>query len=414
MVKYLNTTNINFEQDFNDLLLQNRCVQNDVSGVVKDILQNVKNHGDQALFDYTKKFDKFLIDNYTIRVRKQEIEDALSNCNEDTLKALKLSAKRITDFHIRHIPENDQITDDIGGKAAYPSSVLMNSIPAKVAGVERIVMVVPSPNGYLNPLVLVAAHISGISEIYKIGGAQAIAALAYGTETVKSVDVIAGPGNAYVAAAKKEVFGTVGIDMIAGPSEILVLADNKNDPSWVAIDLLSQAEHDEMSQSILITDSEAYADKVVDEIEKHLKTMPRADIARVSWQNQGCIIIVSDLNDAPVLINQIAPEHLELAIEDPKRVLTKIRNAGSIFIGRYTPEAIGDYIAGPNHVLPTSGNARFSSGLSALNFMKRTTLIQCDAKSLAKIGPSAMILAGEEGLDAHKESIAIRLEKKIT
>ena len=433
MVKHLNTTNINFEQDFNDLLLQNRCVQNDVSGVVKDILQNVKNHGDQALFDYTKKFDKFLIDNYTIRVRKQEIEDALSNCNEDTLKALKLSAKRITDFHIRHIPENDQITDDIGvglgirwnaveaagiyvpgGKAAYPSSVLMNAIPAKVAGVERIVMVVPSPNGYLNPLVLVAAHISGISEIYKIGGAQAIAALAYGTETVKSVDVIAGPGNAYVAAAKKEVFGTVGIDMIAGPSEILVLADNKNDPSWVAIDLLSQAEHDEMSQSILITDSEAYADKVVDEIEKHLKTMPRADIARVSWQNQGCIIIVSDLNDAPVLINQIAPEHLEVAIEDPKRVLTKIRNAGSIFIGRYTPEAIGDYIAGPNHVLPTSGNARFSSGLSALNFMKRTTLIQCDAKSLAKIGPSAMILAGEEGLDAHKASIAIRLEKKIT
>ena len=431
MVKYLNTNDTNFNHNFNDLLVQNRNMENDVSSVVKGILKNVKNKGDQALFDYTEKFDNFLINNNTIQVNKQEIQDALSNCNDDTLKALKLSAKRITDFHIRHIPENDQMTDDIGvklgirwnaveaagiyvpgGKATYPSSVLMNAIPAKVAGVERIVMVVPSPNGYLNPLVLVAAYISGISEIYKIGGAQAIAALAYGTETVKSVDVITGPGNAYVAAAKKEVFGTVGIDMIAGPSEILVLADNKNDPSWVAIDLLSQAEHDEMSQSILITDNKAYADKVVDEMKKHLKNMPRADIARASWENHGYIIIVSDLNEAPALINEIAPEHLELAIEDCQKVLAKIKNAGSIFIGRHTPEAIGDYIAGPNHVLPTSGNARFSSGLSTLNFMKRTTLIECDVESLAKIGPSAMILAGEEGLDAHKKSIAIRLGKK--
>jgi histidinol dehydrogenase len=431
MVKRLNSSDGNFEQDFNDLLLKNRDTENDVSGVVKDILRDVKARGDQALFEYTEKFDGLSLTADTMRVSEQEIEDALKACAGDTLDALKLAAQRITDFHIRHIPENDQMTDDAGvklgvrwnaveaagiyvpgGKAAYPSSVLMNAVPAVAAGVERIIMVVPSPKGYLNPLVLAAAHISGITEIYRIGGAQAVAALAYGTETIKAVDIIAGPGNAYVAAAKKEVFGTVGIDMIAGPSEILVLADNKNDPKWVAMDLLSQAEHDEVAQSILITDDQEYAIKVIDAVEDHLKTLPRANIARASWNNHGCVITVSDLDDAPALINQIAPEHLELAVADCEKMLSKIRNAGSIFIGRYTPEAIGDYIAGPNHVLPTSGSARFSSGLSVLDFMKRSTLIECDAASIAKIGPSAMTLAGEEGLDAHKKSIEIRLTEK--
>ena len=429
MINRLNNTDENFEQAFKDLLTKNRDTENDVSGVVKDILRDVKARGDQALIEYTEKFDGLCLNTETMRVSEQETEDALKACADETLDALKLAAKRITDFHIRHIPENDHMTDDAGvklgvrwnaveaagiyvpgGKAAYPSSVLMNAIPAKAAGVERIIMVVPAPKGYLNPLVLAAAHISGISEIYKIGGAQAVGALAYGTETIKAVDIIAGPGNAYVAAAKKEVFGTVGIDMIAGPSEILVLADNKNDPKWVAMDLLSQAEHDEVAQSILITDNEAYANTVIDAVEDHLKTLPRADIAQASWNNHGCVITVDDLDDAPALINQIAPEHLELAVEDKDRLLSKIRNAGSIFIGRHTPEAIGDYIAGPNHVLPTSGSARFSSGLSVLDFMKRSTLIECDEASLAKIGPSAMVLADEEGLDAHKKSISIRLK----
>ncbi|MBL4603809.1 MAG: histidinol dehydrogenase, partial [Emcibacteraceae bacterium] len=292
------------------------------------------------------------------------------------------------------------------------SSVLMNAIPAKAAGVARIIMVVPSPKGYLNPLVLAAAHISGITEIYKIGGAQAVAALAYGTETIEAVDIIAGPGNAYVAAAKKEVFGTVGIDMIAGPSEILVVADNKNDPKWVAIDLLSQAEHDEVAQSILITDDQDYADKVINAVDEHLKTLPRAAIARESWENHGAVIIVGDMSEAPDLINRIAPEHLELALENAREFSEEIRNAGSIFIGRYTPEAIGDYIAGPNHVLPTSGSARFSSGLNVLNFMKRNTIIECNEGSLRKIGPAAMILADAEGLEAHKKSIEIRLAEE--
>jgi histidinol dehydrogenase len=287
----------------------------------------------------------------------------------------------------------------------------MNAIPAKAAGVDRIVMVVPSPKGYLNPLVLAAAHISGITEIYKIGGAQAVGALSYGTDTIKPVDVIAGPGNAYVAAAKKEVFGTVGIDMIAGPSEILVLADNKNDPKWIAMDLLSQAEHDEVAQSILITDDSDYANQVIDAIDFHLESLPRAEIARTSWENHGCVIIVDKIENAPSLIDQIAPEHLELALDKADEYSKKIRNAGSIFIGRYTPEAIGDYIAGPNHVLPTSGSARFSSGLSVVDFMKRNTLIECDADNLGIIGPSAMRLAEEEGLDAHKNSIGIRLKE---
>lgn len=429
MVNVINDNGPNFDTDFAALLKANRNTENDVSDVVKDILQNIKERGDDALIDYTAKFDELYLTPNSMRVSNDEINEALDACADETLDALKLAAKRIHDFHIRHIPDNDQMTDDIGvklgvrwnaveaagiyvpgGKAAYPSSVLMNAIPAKAAGVERIVMVVPSPKGYLNPMVLAAAHISGITEIYKIGGAQAVGALAYGTETIKAVDVIAGPGNAFVAAAKKEVFGTVGIDMIAGPSEILVTADNKNDPKWIAMDLLSQAEHDEVAQSILITDDAVYADQVIKSVDEHLETLPRADIARASWENHGCVIVVESIENAPVLIDQIAPEHLELAVDNADKFATKIRNAGSIFIGRYTPEAIGDYIAGPNHVLPTSGSARFSSGLSVIDFMKRNTLIECDARNLGIIGPSAMRLAEEEGLDAHKHSIGIRLD----
>lgn len=429
MVKQINSKSTSFTQDFGELLKANRETENDVSDVVKEILADVKTRGDAALFEYTKKFDDLTLTAQTMRVSDKEIEDAIAACADETLEALKTAAKRITDFHIRHIPENDDMIDAEGvalgvrwhavdaagiyvpgGKAAYPSSVLMNAIPAKAAGVERITMVVPSPNGYLNPLVLAAAHIAGITEICKIGGAQAVGALAYGTETIDSVDIIAGPGNAYVAAAKKEVFGTVGIDMIAGPSEILVVADNKNDPRWIAIDLLSQAEHDEVAQSILITDDEVYAKQVIDAVEEHLATLPRANIARTSWDNHGYVITVGNIEEAPALVNRIAPEHLELAVENAKDMLGDIRNAGSIFVGRYTPEAIGDYIAGPNHVLPTSGSARFSSGLSVLNFMKRNTVIECSEDSLNTIGPAAMTLAEEEGLDAHKKSIGIRLK----
>lgn len=429
MVKELNSKSTSFDQEFDALLKANRDTENDVSGVVKDILADVKARGDVALFDYTQKFDDLALTTETMRVSRKEIDAAIAACSDETLDALKIAAKRISDFHIRHIPENDDVVDAEGvrlgvrwhavdaagiyvpgGKAAYPSSVLMNAIPAKTAGVQRIIMVVPAPKGFLNPLVLAAADIAGISEIYKIGGAQAVGALAYGTETIKAVDIIAGPGNAYVAAAKKEVFGTVGIDMIAGPSEILVVADTKNDPRWIAIDLLSQAEHDEVAQSILITDDEKYAKQVIMAVEDHLATLPRADIARTSWDNHGCVITVDNINDAPALVNRIAPEHLELAVEGAKEMLSTIRNAGSIFVGRYTPEAIGDYIAGPNHVLPTSGSARFSSGLSVLNFMKRNTVIECSEESLNTIGPAAMTLAEEEGLDAHKKSIGIRLK----
>ena len=428
MVKELNTSSSLFQEDFNTLLDLSRDTENDVSGVVKEILNDVKRRGDKAVFDYTSKFDNLELNSETMRVSESEVKDAVASCDAETLDALNIAAQRIRDFHIRHIPKGDKLTDDEGvelsvrwnavssagiyvpgGKAAYPSSVLMNAIPAVAAGVERIIMVVPTPNGHINPLVLAAAHISGISEIYKIGGAQAVAALAYGIETIDPVDVIAGPGNAYVAAAKKEVFGTVGIDMIAGPSEILVVADNKNDPRWIAIDLLSQAEHDEVAQSILITDDAVYAKQVIGAVEEHLTTLPRAAIARESWDNNGCVIVAANMDEIPALVDKIAPEHLELAVENAQEFSKKIRNAGAIFVGRYTPEAIGDYIAGPNHVLPTSGSARFSSGLSVLNYMKRTTVIECGEDSLGIIGPPAMRLAKEEGLEAHKKSIGIRL-----
>jgi histidinol dehydrogenase len=297
-----------------------------------------------------------------------------------------------------------------GGTAAYPSSVLMNALPAKVAGVERLVMVVPTPDGVINPLVMAAAREAGVDEVYRIGGAQAVGALAYGTATIAPVDKIVGPGNAWVAAAKRQVFGTVGIDMIAGPSEILVVADGANDPSWIAADLLSQAEHDTAAQSILVTDDAAFAQAVMDAVEAHLKVLPRAEIARQSWNDHGAVIVVDDLAQAPALVDKVAPEHLELAVEDPDAMAAKIRHAGAIFLGRYTPEAVGDYVGGPNHVLPTARSARFSSGLGVLDFMKRTSILGCTPESLGRIGPAGVAIAGAEGLQAHGLSVALRLE----
>lgn len=428
MVRKVKSSSADFTADFDKLLAARAESGADVDGVVRDILNDVRARGDAALLEYTTRFDRLTLTPETLRVSADEIADSVKACAPETIDALKMAATRIETFHARHIPEDDSFTDEAGvilsarwnavsaagiyvpgGKAVYPSSVLMNAIPAKVAGVERLVMVVPAPDGYLNPLVLAAADLSGVSEIYKIGGAQAIAALAYGTQTIAPVDMITGPGNAYVAAAKAMVFGTVGIDMIAGPSEILVVADNKNDPRWTAMDLLSQAEHDEVAQSILITDDNVFAEQVIQAVEEHLATLPRANIARASWDNHGAVIIVDDLSEAAGLVNKLAPEHLALCVDDPRTMAKDMRHAGSIFLGRYTPEAIGDYVAGPNHVLPTARSARFSSGLSVLNFMKRNTLIECDAKSLREIGPAAMTLAREEGLDAHRLSIGIRL-----
>ena len=401
----------------------------DVNEAVAAIIDDVRQRGDDALIALTEKYDRQTLNAETLRIGDDEIDAAMQACAPETKAALELAAQRISDFHLRQKPEDARFTDAAGvemghrwtpvdaaglyvpgGLANYPSSVLMNAIPARVAGVGRVVMVVPTPDGQINPLVLVAAKLGGVDEIYRIGGAQAIAALAYGTKSIAPVNVIVGPGNAYVAAAKKQVFGQVGIDMIAGPSEILVVADQENDPAWMAADLLSQAEHDEVAQSILICDDEAYADAVAAAVESALKTLPRQDIARASWENFGAILVVDDLHaQAPELVNQLAPEHLELAVAEPDTMADKIRHAGAIFLGRHTPEAIGDYIAGPNHVLPTARAARYASGLSVLDFMKRSSLVKCDADALAAIGPAAVRLAEEEGLQAHGRSIAIRL-----
>ncbi|MGB2207779.1 MAG: histidinol dehydrogenase [Parvibaculales bacterium] len=401
----------------------------DVNEAVAAIIDDVRQRGDDALIALTEKYDRQTLNAETLRIGDDEIDAAMQACAPETKAALELAAQRISDFHLRQKPEDARFTDAAGvemghrwtpvdaaglyvpgGLANYPSSVLMNAIPARVAGVGRVVMVVPTPDGQINPLVLVAAKLAGVDEIYRIGGAQAIAALAYGTKSIEPVNVIVGPGNAYVAAAKKQVFGQVGIDMIAGPSEILVVADQENDPAWMAADLLSQAEHDEVAQSILICDDDAYADAVAAAVESALKTLPRQDIARASWENFGAILVVDDLHaQAPELVNQLAPEHLELAVADPDTMADKIRHAGAIFLGRHTPEAIGDYIAGPNHVLPTARAARYASGLSVLDFMKRSSLVKCDADALAAIGPAAVRLAEEEGLQAHGRSIAIRL-----
>lgn len=431
MPKRLDIADLDFEVQFKDVLGAKREADVDVNEAVAAILKDVANRGDAAVVEYTNRFDRQNLGAAELAFSAEELDQALTKIEPDLLAALKLAAERIEAFHERQLPDMEDYTDEDGvrlgyrwtaveaaglyvpgGLAAYPSSVLMNAIPARVAGVERLVMVVPTPDGQINPLVLAAAKLAGVSEVYRIGGAQAIGALAYGTETIKAVDKIVGPGNAYVAAAKRQVFGTVGIDMIAGPSEILVVADGENDPSWVAADLLSQAEHDSVAQSILITDDKDFADRVEAAVESHLKTLSRQDIARASWENYGVVITVDDLmRDGVPLVDRIAPEHLELAVADPDALSEAVRNAGAIFLGRYTPEAIGDYVAGPNHVLPTSRTARFSSGLGVLDFMKRTTFIGCNAESLNAIGPAAVKLASAEGLQAHGLSVSIRLNR---
>ena len=417
-----------FEASFQELLSAKREASVDVGTAVAAILEDVRRRGDAALLEYTKRSDRLDIDASAFRIGDDALEAAAAECEPDVLAALAQAAARIEDFHRRLVPEDLSYTDAAGvrlgarwtaveavglyvpgGTAAYPSSVLMTAIPARVAGAERIAMVAPTPDGRINPLVLAAARLAGVTEVYRIGGAQAIAALAYGTQSIPAVSKIVGPGNAYVAAAKRQVFGHVGIDMIAGPSEILVVADRENDPDWIAADLLSQAEHDEAAQSILITDDREFADAVTATVERQLTTLSRGAIAAASWRDNGAVITVDALEDAIPLVNRIAPEHLELAVADPDALAAKVRNAGAIFLGRYPPEAIGDYVGGPNHVLPTARTARFSSGLGVLDFMKRTTLIGCDAASLAAIGPAAVSLANAEGLAAHARSISIRL-----
>ena len=431
MVRRLDARAIGFAAQFASLVNGKRGEEDDVSHIVRPIIADVRARGDAALVELGNKYDRADISLSTLRVPQSDIEAATAMCTGEALTALDLAATRIEAYHRRQFPEDAWFADDTGAKlgwrwtplasvgiyvpggtAAYPSSVLMNAVPARVAGVERIVMTTPASGGAINPLVLAAAKRAGVMEIYRIGGAQAIAALAYGTATIAAVDKIVGPGNAYVASAKREVFGQVGIDSIAGPSEILVVADGENDPQWIAADLLSQAEHDASSQSILITDSSAFADMVAVAIENALKLLPRESIARASWEKNGAIITVATLDDAAALVDAIAPEHLEVATSDPDLLLKKVRHVGAVFLGRHTPEAIGDYIAGPNHVLPTSRTARFSSGLSVLDFLKRTTLLQCDPATLAAIGPDAITLAEAEGLDAHARSIAARLNRR--
>jgi len=417
-----------FEARFTAYLDSAREEAAEVDGVVADILARVAAEGDAAVLRYTRDLDGLDVTAAGLRIGPDEIEAAIAQCPADLLAAIDLAATRIEAFHRRQVPEGYSYTDSDGnrlglrwtpvaaaglyvpgGRAAYPSSVLMNAIPAKVAGVGRLVMVVPMPGGKLAPAVLAAAKRVGVDEIYRIGGAQAVGALAYGTRTIGRVDVIVGPGNAYVAAAKRMVFGRVGIDSIAGPSEILVVADRENDPQWIAIDLLSQAEHDPAARSVLVTDDAAFADSVAAAVDSELTRLPRAAIAGASWRDHGAIITVPSLADAPGIVDRVAPEHLELAVADPAALADRVRNAGAIFLGRHTPEAIGDYVAGPNHVLPTSGAARYASGLGVLDFMKRTTLVGCSPSGIAAIGPAAVTLARAEGLDAHAGSVAARL-----
>ncbi|MDR3439898.1 histidinol dehydrogenase [Telmatospirillum sp.] len=428
MALELDARSPSFESAFQALLDGKRETAADVNAAVSAILERVRGEGDAALLDYTRRFDRLDLDAGRLAILPAEVDAAVAACSAETVEALQLAARRIEDFHRRQKPEGLRYTDDVGvtlgyrwtplaavglyvpgGTASYPSSVLMNALPAKVAGVGRVVMVVPTPDGKLNPLVLAAARIAGVDEIYRVGGAQAVAALAYGTATIRAVDKIVGPGNAYVAAAKRQVFGTVGIDMIAGPSEILVVADGQNDPTWIAADLLSQAEHDTAAQAILITDDAAFGRAVMAAVEGHLATLPRAAIARESWDSHGAVIVVGDLDHALPLIDRVAPEHLELAVADPESLAARVRNAGAMFLGRYTPEAVGDYVGGPNHVLPTARSARFSSGLGVLDFMKRTTFLSCDAEALHRIGPAAVTLAEAEGLGAHGLSVALRV-----
>ena len=428
MAQILRQSSANFENEFRKFLDSKREVSQSVDDTVRDIIKTVRDEGDQALIDLSAKFDRVDLKEKGLKISENEIDEAMKRISSKTLDALKLAHDRIVVYHQKQLPKDERFVDPLGvelgwrwtavqsvglyvpgGTASYPSSVLMNAVPAKVAGVERIVMVVPTPDGHLNPLVLAAAKLGGVSEIYRVGGAQAVAALAYGTKTIKPVAKIVGPGNAFVAAAKRQVFGKVGIDMIAGPSEVLVIADKLNDADWIAADLLAQAEHDTAAQSILMTDDEAFANEVMKAVQTQLKTLKRGKTASSSWQDFGAVILVNELESAFPLANRIAPEHLELAVENPDRFLPLVRNAGAIFVGRYTPEVIGDYVGGSNHVLPTARSARFSSGLSVLDYMKRSSILKLGANELRKLGPSAIELANAEGLEAHGRSVAIRL-----
>ncbi len=424
----LDQTDADFEQRFVALLGAKREVSEDVDATVRAILADIRTRGDAAVLDYTARFDRLPLTAEKLRVGEAEFAAAALAVEDKTLAALTLARDRIRSHHQRQKPADDRYVDALGvelgsrwtaieavglyvpgGTASYPSSVLMNAVPAKVAGVDRVVMVVPTPDGMINPLVLVAAKLAGVDELYRIGGAQAIGALAYGTATIKPVYKIVGPGNAYVAAAKRQVFGTVGIDMIAGPSEVLIIADGDNDPDWIAADLLAQAEHDTAAQSILITDDPAFGTAVEAAVERQLTTLPRGETAAASWRDYGAVIVVARLADAVPLANRIAAEHLEIAVADPEPYVAAIRNAGAIFIGRSTPEVIGDYVGGSNHVLPTARSARFSSGLSVLDFMKRTSILKTGPEQLRALGPAAITLAEAEGLGAHARSVAIRL-----
>jgi histidinol dehydrogenase len=424
----LDRSSANFEQRFAAFLAAKREVSADVERATRAIVDDVVARGDAALIEATRKFDRLELDASGLRVTAAEIDAAVKACDAATLDALKLARDRIETFHQRQMPKDERFVDPLGvelgwrwtaveavglyvpgGTAAYPSSVLMNAVPASVAGVPRVVMVVPAPDGRLNPLVLAAAQLGGVSEIYRVGGAQAVAALAYGTATIAPVAKIVGPGNAYVAAAKRLVFGKVGIDMIAGPSEVLVVADDGGNADWIAADLLAQAEHDTSAQSILVTDSARLAADVERAVEAQLATLPRAEIARASWNDFGAIILVNKLDEAVGIANAIAAEHLEIMTSDAEAFAAKVRNAGAIFLGPHTPEAIGDYVGGSNHVLPTARSARFSSGLGVLDFMKRTSLLKCGPDQLRALGPAAMTLGKAEGLDAHSRSVGLRL-----
>lgn len=428
MPVHLSTADADFETRFQALLSAKREDAPDVDAAVSEIVEAVRTRGDQALIEFTERFDRLRLTPETLAFSAEEIEAAAAKVPEDERRALDLAAARIEAYHRRQTPEDARWTDETGmelgwrwtpvdaaglyapgGLASYPSSVLMNAIPARAAGVERLALCVPAPGGEINPLVLYAAKVAGVSEVYRIGGAQAIAALAYGTETIRPVDVVVGPGNAYVAAAKRRVFGKVGIDSIAGPSEILVIADAANNPDWIAIDLLSQAEHDASAQSILITDDADFGARVARSVEERLATLQRREIAGASWRDFGAVIATRDLDEAAALSNRLAPEHLEICTADPEAVAAKIRHAGAIFLGAHTPEAIGDYVGGPNHVLPTARSARHASGLSVLDFMKRTTLTRATPAALEAVGPAAEVLARAESLEAHGLSVRARL-----
>jgi histidinol dehydrogenase len=428
MPLHLKTSDPGFERAFVAFLAAKRETSPDVDAAVREIIAAVRRDGDAALAAFTQRFDGFDFAKTALRVSEAEIAGAVAACDRQALAALTLAHDRIERHHRRQLPRDERYTDDLGaelgwrwtavesvglyvpgGLASYPSSVLMNAVPAKVAGVPRVVMAVPAPGGAVNPLVLAAAQLAGVSELYRIGGAQAIAALAYGTESIAPVAKIVGPGNAYVAAAKRQVFGTVGIDAIAGPSEVLVIADAGNDPEWIAADLLAQAEHDAAAQAIVMTDDAGFAEAVAAAVARQLKQLPRGNIAAASWEEFGAVIVLGTLDEAPALADRIAAEHLEVVTADPDRLAARIRNAGAVFLGRHTPEVIGDYVAGSNHVLPTARSARFSSGLGVTDFMKRTSILRLDAAALAALAPAATTLARAEGLEAHRRSVTIRL-----